>query len=57
MKRVILIAIGTLLLASTVSGIIDTNNNGLSDLWERAYNDEQLFAETFDPEADADADG
>ena len=57
MKRYLLAALGTLLLAPTVSAIIDSNNNGLSDLWERAYNDDELFAETFGPQADEDFDG
>jgi hypothetical protein len=57
MKRCLLTALGTLLLAPTVSAIIDANNNGLSDLWERAYNNDELFPATFDPQDDADADG
>ncbi len=36
---------------------LDANNNGLSDLWERAYNNGQLFGTSFDPQADADGDG
>ena len=36
---------------------IDTNNNGLSDLWERTYNNGQLFDLSFDLQADADGDG
>ena len=36
---------------------IDTNNNGLSDLWERTYNNGQLFGLSFDLQADADGDG
>jgi len=57
MKRCLLTALGNLLLAPTVSAIIDANNNGLSDLWERAYNSDELFPPTFDPHADPDADG
>lgn len=58
MKSRLLSALGTLLLAPTVSAIIDTNNNGLSDLWERAYSEDlEPFDETFDPQADPDADG
>ena len=36
---------------------VDSNNNGLSDLWERTYNNGQLFGPSFDPQADADGDG
>ena len=36
---------------------LDANNNGLSDLWERTYNNGQLFGLSFDPQADADGDG
>lgn len=41
----------------TLQAIVDTNQNGLSDLWERQHNDDELFPETFDPDADPDADG
>ncbi|MBN8459404.1 MAG: hypothetical protein J0M04_16370 [Verrucomicrobia bacterium] len=57
MKSRLFTTLGVLLLAPSVSAIIDTNNNGLSDLWERAYNNDELFGETFDPQADPDADG
>ena len=36
---------------------VDSNSNGLSDLWERTYNNGQLFGPSFDPQADADGDG
>ena len=36
---------------------VDSNNNGLSDLWERTYNNGQLYGPSFDPQADADGDG
>ena len=36
---------------------VDSNNNGLSDLWERTYNNGQLYGSSFDPQADADGDG
>ncbi len=36
---------------------VDSNNNGLSDLWERTYNNGQLFGSSFDPQSDADGDG
>lgn len=35
----------------------DSNDNGLSDLWEFEYNNQQLLPSTFDPEDDADGDG
>lgn len=41
----------------SVHAIVDTNDNGMSDLWEYRYNDEQLFGETFDPDNDDDGDG
>jgi hypothetical protein len=41
----------------TLQAIVDTNQNGLSDLWEKQHNDDELFPETFDPDADPDADG
>ncbi len=37
--------------------ILDTNNNGLSDFWEREYSAGELFPANFDPQADYDADG
>lgn len=58
MKRFLLTALGTVLLAPTATAIVDTNHNGLSDLWETTYSDNhKLFGDTFDPQADADADG
>ncbi len=41
----------------SLQAIVDTNENGLSDLWEKQHNNDELFPETFDPEADPDADG
>ncbi len=57
MKQVL--AIGSLLVLSTFSAhaILDTNDNGLSDVWERAYNNGQLFDSSFDPQVDSDSDG
>ena len=57
MKQVL--AICSLLGLSTFSAyaILDTNENELSDVWERAYNNGQLFGPSFDPQADADGDG
>jgi hypothetical protein len=49
---------GFWILASGFShAILDTNNNGVSDLWEREYNAGELFDESFDPQADDDHDG
>ena len=46
------------ILASQLShAILDTNNNGLSDLWEKVYNNNQLFPNTFTPQGDPDGDG
>lgn len=58
MKRLILLQ--TLLLTVVAHAILDTNNNGLSDLWEKQYNDGQLFSPTNPehlPNADPDLDG
>ncbi len=46
------------LLASTLTShaILDVNENGVSDLWEKRYNNGVLY-ETFDPDADPDQDG
>ena len=55
MKRLILLH--TLLFSLVAHAILDTNNNGLSDLWEKQYNDGNLFPNTFLPNADPDLDG
>ncbi len=47
----------TILLATQAPAILDTNNNGLSDPWEKQYNHGQLFPPTFDPQGDPDGDG
>ena len=36
---------------------LDTNSNGMSDLWERHYNQGQLFGPEFAPTGDQDGDG
>jgi hypothetical protein len=46
-----------LLLSHSAQAIIDTNTNGMSDLWEKKFNNGQLFAATFLPGDDADQDG
>jgi len=48
------------LCAFPASAILDTNSNGLSDLWERMYNEEELFLTTDFPyglQDDLDGDG
>ena len=47
-------------LTTQVQAQIDTNSNGLSDLWEKAFNDTQLFSPAnpdHAPTADPDGDG
>ena len=57
MKRVLpLCALLFALGALPTSAILDTNSNGLSDLWERAYNGGDLFS-SINPLADDDGDG
>jgi hypothetical protein len=46
-----------LLVSQNVHAIIDSNSNAMSDVWERQFNDNQLFATTFLPGDDADHDG
>ncbi len=57
MKQVF--AIGSLLCLSTfcAHAILDTNENDLSDVWERAYNSGELFDTSFNLQADPDSDG
>lgn len=45
------------LLAPPARSIVDTNANGLSDLWEQEFNNGELFDNAFIPQADADGDG
>jgi hypothetical protein len=44
------------LLAPCGFAILDINNNGVSDLWEREHNAGELFPASFDPQANYDAD-
>lgn len=46
-----------LLVSLPVHAIVDANNNGLSDLWEKAHNNGNLFPSNFDSQADPDGDG
>jgi hypothetical protein len=43
--------------ASVSHAIVDSNQNGISDLWEKQHNNGQLFPSSFDPQADDDGDG
>ena len=56
MKRS-LFALCCWLLAPAAFAILDTNNNGVSDLWERDFNSGSLFDESFNPQSDYDSDG
>ena len=58
MRRLLILC--TLLIgisALPTSAILDTNQNQLSDLWERAFNGGNLFPPSFNPQADEDGDG
>jgi Bacterial TSP3 repeat len=55
-SRPLLIFIFLLVFTPTLQAILDTNQNGVSDLWEKKYNQGALFS-TFTPTADPDADG
>jgi len=57
MKRFVLFGLGSLLLTLPVPAIIDTNSDGISDLWERQFNGDQLFDPPIDPAANPDSDG
>jgi Bacterial TSP3 repeat len=46
-----------LALAPCGFAIVDVNNNGLSDYWERQYNNGSLFSASFNPQSDDDGDG
>ena len=50
------IALTCLITSTSIYATIDSNENGVSDLWEIQYNDGNLFT-TFDPTADPDKDG
>jgi hypothetical protein len=59
MKRFnLLLSTGIWLLASTKSrAVVDTNNNGMSDPWEKAFNSQQLYPASFVAQNDDDGDG
>ena len=53
----LLLVSGFWILASLPApAIVDTNNNGVSDIWEKHYNNGNLIA-NLDPQADSDRDG
>ena len=56
-KHFLLLSALWLLTSGITSAIVDINDNGISDLFERQYNNDELFPETFDPQDDSDADG
>lgn len=57
MKRPALLCfLCVLLFPATAPAVLDTNDNGLSDLWERQHNDDELFDEAFNPWDDPDHD-
>ncbi len=55
-RSVILSALFFLILATPAMAIVDFNNNGASDIWEKQYNGGNLYT-TFNPNADPDGDG
>ena len=57
MKRLFLGPLFLILCAAPASAILDTNNNGMSDVWERIYNNGNLFPPSFSALADNDCDG
>lgn len=57
MRHILFFALAAGTLAPLCLAIVDVNENGVSDLWEKQYNEGGLFPETFDPQADLDADG
>jgi Bacterial TSP3 repeat len=52
----LLICLSLLALTHRAHAIADANQNGVSDVWEKKYNQGNLFP-TFDPLSDADGDG
>jgi len=57
MKRLFLCSLLLVLCSRPASAILDTNNNGLSDVWERIHYNGDLFPSSFDPLGDDDSDG
>lgn len=46
-----------ILVSQTSPAFLDTNHNGISDLWEKTYNNNLLFPGSYNPQADPDGDG
>ena len=58
MKRLLILCTLFIAISSLpTSAILDTNQNQLSDLWEKAFNGGNLFPPGFDLQADSDGDG
>ena len=57
MKLRFIFPLATLLLSPKVHAAADSNDNGMSDAWERRFNDYQLFPASILPGDDADGDG
>jgi hypothetical protein len=56
-KYFALVVLVFLLFPPASLALVDTNNNGLSDYWEREFNAGELLPGSFDPQADQDGDG
>jgi hypothetical protein len=56
-KRLLIPTLAVIALVPCGLAIVDVNNNGLSDFWEKQYNNGNLFGTSFDPEGDEDGDG
>ena len=57
MKRFFLCPLLLVLCSQPASAILDSNNNGMSDVSERIYNYGNLFPSSFHPQDDEDSDG
>ena len=53
----ILVSCLWILVSQFSHAILDTNNNCVSDLEEKTYNNNQLYPNTYNPQADSDGDG
>lgn len=56
LQTVLLASCSIFFLTISAQAIVDINENGVSDLWEKHYNNGNLFT-NFDPQADPDGDG
>ena len=59
MKHILSISLASclwILVSPAAHALVDTNNNGVSDLWEKHFNAGNLFT-NLDPQADPDGDG